>query len=150
MAYEIGVGPAQITINVGESVLITEIDGQIHQPSERGLFFRDTRLVSAWTVTVDDRLWQELNSAATDPFAAQVVMVNPALPKDDSEVPAGSISLTLSRLLDRGGMRETLTVRNHNRVPVRLSLTVRFSCDFADLFDVKAHRIVTRGQACSR
>ena len=29
MAYEIGVGPAQITINVGESVLITEIDGQI-------------------------------------------------------------------------------------------------------------------------
>ncbi|WP_209437062.1 glycogen debranching N-terminal domain-containing protein [Methylobacterium variabile] len=150
MAYEIGVGPAQITINVGESVLITEIDGQIHQPSERGLFFRDTRLVSAWMATVDDRPWQVLNSAATDPFAAQVVLVNPVLPKDDGEVPAGSISLTLSRLLEQGGMRETLTVRNHNRIPVRLSLAVRFSCDFADLFDVKARRIVTRGQTCSR
>ena len=41
MAYEISVGPAQLTINTGESVFITEQDGQIHQPSERGLFFRD-------------------------------------------------------------------------------------------------------------
>ncbi|WP_457105651.1 amylo-alpha-1,6-glucosidase [Methylobacterium sp. P5_C11] len=150
MAYEIGVGPAQITINAGESVLITEIDGQIHQPSERGLFFRDTRLVSAWAVTVDDRPWQVLNSAATDHFAAQAVMVNPALFKDDGEVPAGTISLAVSRLLDQGGMRETLKLRNHNRTRVRLSLAVRLSCDFADIFDVKAHRIVVRGETCTR
>ncbi|AWN39539.1 glycogen debranching N-terminal domain-containing protein [Methylobacterium durans] len=146
MAYEIGVGPAQLTINVGESVLITEVDGQIHQPSERGLFFRDTRLVSAWTVTVDDRPWQVLNSAATDHFAAQIVLVNPALPKDDGEVPAGSVSLALSRLLDQGGMRETLKLCNHNRIRVRLSLAVHLSCDFADIFDVKSHRIVARGE----
>ncbi|MHB2210933.1 amylo-alpha-1,6-glucosidase [Methylobacterium sp. CM6257] len=150
MAYEIGVGPAQITINVGDSVLITEIDGQIHQPSERGLFFRDTRLVSSWTVTIDDRPWQVLNSAATDHFAAQVLMVNPALPKNAGEVPAGSVSLTLSRLLDHGGMCETLKLRNHNRSRVRLSLAVRLSCDFADIFDVKAHRIVVRGETCTR
>lgn len=146
MAYEIGVGPAQITINVGESVLITEIDGQIRQPSERGLLFRDTRLVSAWTITVDGRPWRVLNSAATDHFAAQVVLVNPALPKDAGEVPAGTISLAVSRLLDHGGMRETLALRNHNRMRVRLSLAVRLSCDFADIFDVKAHRIVARGE----
>ncbi len=145
MSYEISVGPAQLTINIGECVLITESDGQVHQPSERGLFYRDTRLISQWSIEVDGHPWQLLSSAATAHFAAQIVMTNRQLPTDGAAIPAGSISLTVSRLLGLGGMRETLTLRNHNRVPVRLALTVRLACDFADIFDVKSKRLVSRG-----
>ena len=145
MSYEISVGPAQLTINIGECVLITESDGQVHQPSERGLFYRDTRLISRWTIEVDGHPWQLLSSAATAHFAAQIVMTNRELPTDGTAIPAGSISLIVSRLLGLGGLHETLTLRNHNRVPVRLALTIRLACDFADIFDVKSKRLVSRG-----
>ena len=149
MAYEITVGPALLTINVGECVLTTGTDGQIWQPSDRGLFYRDTRLLSSWAVEVNGRPWQLLSSAATSHFAAQVVLTNPALPTDDGELPAQSISLTLSRTLGLGGLRETLVLRNHNRTAARLVLTLQLRCDFADIFDVKAGRIVSRGKTVS-
>ncbi len=149
MAFDISVGPAQLTINAGECVLITEPDGQVHQPSERGLFYRDTRLVSAWTVTVDGLAWTLLSSAVTEHFAAQAMMINPALPRDGGEVPKGTISLSLSRVIGEGGMRETLAMRNHHLEPVRLSLTIRVAGDFADIFDVKSHRLVTRGDTAT-
>ena len=149
MAYEITVGPAQLTVSSGECVLITEPDGAIRQPSERGLFWRDTRLISEWEVQVNDLPWTELNSAATAHYAAQVVSVNPALPTDEGEIPAGCISLTLSRMLGLGGMRETLELRNHARGAVRLALSIRFRCDFADIFDVKSHRLVSRGRTAT-
>ncbi|WP_420608361.1 glycogen debranching N-terminal domain-containing protein [Novosphingopyxis sp.] len=146
MAYEISVGPAQLTIHIGECVLITETDGQIRQPSERGLFYRDTRVISEWEITVDGRPWQALSAAAVAHYAAQVVMTNPALPTDTAALPAGSISLTIGRMLGLGGMCETLTMRNHNRTAVRILLAARMRCDFADIFDVKSHQIISRGE----
>jgi glycogen debranching enzyme len=141
LAYEIAVGPAQLTINAGECVFVTETDGGIRQPSDRGLYYRDTCLISGWAVEVNGRPWQLLSSAATSHFAAQNVLANAALPTDDGELPARSISLTVSRILGDGGMRETLALRNHSRTPVRLSLTIQLRCDFADIFDVKSGRI---------
>ena len=150
MAFNISVGPSQLTINAGECVLSTEPNGQVHPASELGLFFRDTRLVSTWTVTVDGLPWTLLSSAVTEHFAAQVVMINPALPKDDGEVPKGSFSLSLSRVIGEGGMRETLSMRNHHMKPVRLSLAIHAIGDFADIFDVKSNRLVVRGDTETR
>ncbi len=145
MAFDISVGPAQLTINAGECVLSTQPDGQVRQPSELGLFFRDTRLVSEWSVTVDGLPWTLLSSAVTEHFAAQAVMTNPALPRDGGEVPRNTVSLSISRVIGEGGLRETLALRNHHLKPVRLTLAVRVAGDFADIFDVKSHRLVTRG-----
>jgi hypothetical protein len=47
MAFKVQVGPAQIAIHQGQSVLLTEPDGQVNWPSNRGLYFRDTRVISA-------------------------------------------------------------------------------------------------------
>lgn len=41
-------------------------------------------------------------------------------------------------------------LRNHNRTAARLVLTVQLHCHFADIFDVKAGRIVSRGNTASR
>ena len=66
MAYETAVGPAQLTVNVGECVPTTETDGQTRQPSDRG-FCRDTRLRGGWTVEVDGRSWS--GTLLVDPFS---------------------------------------------------------------------------------
>ncbi len=39
MPFKVEVGPRQIAIHYGQTVLITEPDAQIHWPSERGLYF---------------------------------------------------------------------------------------------------------------
>jgi N-terminal domain of (some) glycogen debranching enzymes len=50
MTFKVQVGPAQIAIHQGQTVLVTEPDGQVIWPSERGLYFRDTRVISAWAI----------------------------------------------------------------------------------------------------
>ena len=50
MAFKVQVGPAQIAIHQGQTVLVTEPDGQVNWPSDRGLYFRDTRVISAWAM----------------------------------------------------------------------------------------------------
>jgi hypothetical protein len=42
MTFKVQVGPPQIAIHQAETVLVTEPDGQVKWPTERGLYFRDT------------------------------------------------------------------------------------------------------------
>src|SRR5271154_5431945 len=45
MAFKVQVGPAQIAIHQGQTVLLTETDGRVNWPSKSGLYFRDTRVI---------------------------------------------------------------------------------------------------------
>ena len=42
MALEITVGPPRLAINQGYGVLITDQDGQIHWPTDKGFYHSDT------------------------------------------------------------------------------------------------------------
>lgn len=44
VSLEIKVGPPQLAIHQGHAVLLSELDGQINWPSEKGLYFYDTRV----------------------------------------------------------------------------------------------------------
>ena len=50
MPFKVQVGPPQIAIHQGQIILLTETDGQIAWPSDKGLYFFDTRVLSAWAV----------------------------------------------------------------------------------------------------
>jgi hypothetical protein len=50
MAFKVQVDPAQIAIHQGQTVLLTEPGGEINWPSKGGLYFRDTRVISAWAI----------------------------------------------------------------------------------------------------
>ena len=50
MPFKVQVGPTEIAIHQGHSVLVTEPDGQIEWPSEKGFYFFDTRVISAWAI----------------------------------------------------------------------------------------------------
>ena len=39
MTFEITVGPSQLAINQGYNVLVTDTDGQIPWPSDKGLYY---------------------------------------------------------------------------------------------------------------
>ena len=57
MTFKVQVGPAQITIHQGQTVLVTAPDGQVSSPSVRGLYFRDTRVINAWSIYANGEPW---------------------------------------------------------------------------------------------
>jgi glycogen debranching enzyme len=145
MAFKVQVGPAQIAIHQGQTVLVTEPDGQVNWPSDRGLYFRDTRVISAWAIYANGTPWDLLNGGAVAYHAARIFQVNRAFTSEDGPIPARTLGLVIGRHVD-GGLHEDIEITNNNRGPVRFNLEIAIRADFADLFEVKSDRIVRRGR----
>jgi glycogen debranching enzyme len=145
MALEITVGPPRLAIHQGYGVLITEPDGGIPWPTDKGFYHSDTRVISAWQIFADGEPWDLLNSSEIAHFAARVFLVNRSLQTQAGPIAAGALSLAISRSIG-GGVHEDLDLVNHSRNRVRFNLEIVVRSDFADLFEVKAGEIVRRGR----
>jgi glycogen debranching enzyme len=145
MTLEISVGTPQLAIHQGWAVYLTEPDGQVREGTQRGLLFRDTRLVSTWRLFANGLPWEVLNGGAVAHYAMQVFLTNPAIPADHGEISQRTLSLVLRRWMD-GGVHEDLDVTNHGPAPVTFNLELMVQSDFADLFEIKADRPVRRGR----
>ena len=145
MPLEIKVGPPQLAIHQGHTVLITELDGQVVWPTDKGLYFFDTRLISAYALYANGQVFDLLNSGAPSYYAARIFLTNRAFPSERGDVPARSLSLVLSRAIE-GGMHETYELTNFGRMAVHFNLEIAVRSDFADVFEVKSGKIVRRGR----
>ncbi|MBV8964142.1 MAG: amylo-alpha-1,6-glucosidase [Hyphomicrobiales bacterium] len=145
MGFKVQVGPQQIAIHQGQTVLVTEPDGQVKWPSTRGLYFRDTRVVSAWAVYANGVAWDLLNGGAVGPHVARIFATNRDFLTEDGPVAARTLGLMISRHIE-GGLHEDVDVVNNSQVPVRFNLEIAIRADFADIFEVKSDRIVRRGR----
>ena len=145
MSFKVQVGPPQIAIHQGQTVLVTETDGQITWPSEKGLYFLDTRIISNWAIYANGEGWELLNGGPINYYAARIFLTNKSILTAAGPIPPRTLGLTISRSIS-GGMHEDLDITNNSMKPVRFQLEVAFRCDFADVFEVKSGRIVRRGQ----
>jgi glycogen debranching enzyme len=148
MPFKVQVGPPQIAIHQGMTVLLTETDGQINWPSDKGLYFFDTRLISAWSVYANGSEWDLLNGGAVNFDAAHIFLTNRAFLTEDGPVPRQTLAFGLTRAMDQG-LHEDLDITNHSQKPVRFNLEIAVRSDFADVFDVKAKRDIRRGHIVS-
>ena len=145
MAFRVQVGPHQISIHHGQTVLVSEPDGQINWPSERGLYFNDTRLISSWAMFANGEPWTLLNGGAITHFASRVYLTNRSIQTVDGVVPARTLGLVVSRMIN-GGMHEDFDITNNGMHRARFQLEIAVRCDFADIFEVKSNNIVRRGR----
>jgi glycogen debranching enzyme len=148
MSFKVQVGPAQIAIHQGQTVLLTETDGRVSWPSKCGLYFRDTRMISAWAIFANGELWDLLNGGATAPHTARIFLTNRAFETEDGPVAARTLGLVIGRHVD-GGLHEDLEITNNSQKPIRFNLEVAMRADFADIFEVKGDNIVRRGHIIS-
>src|SRR5436853_7911911 len=112
MAFKVHVGPPQIAIHEGQTVLVSEPDGQIIWPSERGLYFLDTRVVSSWAIYANGEPWELLNGGTISYYASRIFLTNRALLTEDGTIPPRTLALTLSRSISRG-MHDAPDLVNH-------------------------------------
>ncbi|MBV8455429.1 MAG: hypothetical protein JO122_02295, partial [Acetobacteraceae bacterium] len=145
MPVKVQVGPPQIAIHHAQTVLITNLDGQVDWPSEKGFYFLDTRLISAWAIYANGEPWDLLNGGAINANTARIHLVNREFLTEEGNVPARSLGFTIGRRLN-GGMHEDLDITNHGARPVHFNLEIAIRSDFADVFEVKSNKIVRRGR----
>jgi glycogen debranching enzyme len=144
MAFKVQVGAAQIALHQGQTVFLTETDGRVNWPSKCGLYFRDTRVISAWAIFANGEQWDLLNGGAVAPQAARIFLTNRGFATEDGPVAARTLGLEIGRQVD-GGLHEDIDITNDSQKPVRFNLEVAMRADFADIFEVKGENIVRRG-----
>ena len=145
MPFKVEVGPPQIAIHHGQTVLVTDLDAQIGWPSERGLFFFDTRVLSSWAIYANGVPWELLSGGATSYYTSKVFLTNRTILTEDGAVPPRMLGLVVSRSIS-GGMHEDLDITNNSMKRVRFQLEIVLRSDFADIFEVRSGSIVRRGR----
>src|SRR6267143_1237296 len=145
MPFKVQVGPHQVSIHQGQTVLVSEPDGQINSTSEKGLYFLDTRVISSWAIYASGEPWDLLNGGAITHYASRIYLTNRGIPTTDGIIPQRTLGLVVSRSIS-GGMHEDLDITNNSMKRVRFQLEIALRCDFADIFEVKSGRIVRRGR----
>ncbi len=111
-----------------------------------GLYFSDTRFLSAYEFRLS-RLQPILLSASVDEsYVATFQMVNPVLLLDEGKrrIPQQSLSIRRSRFI-YGGLHERIGVQNCGHEPVDIECSLRLDADFRDMFDVRGYKDQYRG-----
>src|SRR6478736_2856366 len=145
MPFKVQVGPPQIAIHQGQTVLVSEPDGQINWPSDKGLYFLDTRIVSSWAIYANGEPWELLNGGPVSYYASLIFLTNKTILTEGGTIPPRTLGLTVGRSIS-GGLHEDLEITNNSMSAVRFQLEIALRCDFADIFEVKSGQIVRRGR----
>ena len=145
MALEIKVGPPQLAVHQGYTVMVSDPDGQIVQEGNEGLYFLDTRLISSYALFADGIPWTFLNRGALAASAARVYCTNLPVRTAKGTIPEKTLGLVLGRYIE-GGMHEDIDVTNFGPEPTSFNLELAIRSDFADLFEVKGKAVTRRGE----
>jgi glycogen debranching enzyme len=117
--------------------------------SPDGLFDCDTRYLSHFELLINGTQPLLLGSAVRDDnLSLYSDLTNPDLYEDGRIVLLkDTVHIARTIYLSDGSLRERITVANHGAADVRLTLSVAFASDFADIFEVRGVRRARRGQA---
>jgi hypothetical protein len=115
----------------------------VNWPSERGLYFRDTRVISAWAIYANGEPWDLLNGGAIAYHAARIFETNRPFLSEDGPIAARTLGLVIGRHID-GGLHEDIEITNNSRNPVRFNLEtqLRRAASY-----IRAHRQRRRSRA---
>lgn len=142
---EVSVGPPVVSIHFDDEVLVCGYSAEMSNNEEQGYFAADTRFVSGYRLKLGGERPTLLNGEAVWHHSARFEFTNPVLVGCDGvDIPERSLHLRLDRTIGPG-VHEDYDLTNHGREKVVVDLEVSVESDFADLFDVKAHRRVRRG-----
>ena len=107
-----------------------DIDARPDQPE--GLFFKDTRHLSKWLLTINGIALDVLSTDAIEYYYAQHFCVPPT----GTIYKNPTLSVVRRRFVGNGFV-EDLTVLNHGSEVANVELRLDFGSDFCDLFEVK-------------
>ncbi|UFN50125.1 amylo-alpha-1,6-glucosidase [Roseomonas sp. OT10] len=137
------------TLKCGNTFLVLDHfgDAQAMGPTAEGLFHRDTRHLSRQTLRLGGMRPLLLSSdVSQDNTLLSVNLTNPDLRLlDGSSVTRETLHVHRQMVLGPGALRERITVQNFGSTAVSLDLSLTYSADFADIFEVRGMQRARRG-----
>jgi len=116
----------------GPCFLLVEPSGDIETGRELGLYYEDTRFLSAQSLKIDGEEPILLTAYAESPSLLVHFLTSPALP----HLPHGSLLVRRTHAVSRG-MHVDIDITSHAEERVRFELRLDFDADFADVFEIK-------------
>ncbi|GAB1692921.1 glycogen debranching N-terminal domain-containing protein [Krasilnikovia sp. M28-CT-15] len=114
--------------------MVSDVRGDVHAGRDEpaGLFYRDMRHLSHWTLLLNGRPLEALHGEAVEYDEAVFYL----------EESTGTVyrNPTVSVLRHRcvgEGVQERLEITNHGTAAVAIEVSLQFDADFADIFEVK-------------
>jgi glycogen debranching enzyme len=144
MAIEVTVGPPQITVNRGNTFVLSEPDGSVTAETDQGFYCRDTRYVSSYDFYADGEHWVLQNSGATAYYASRAYLFNPRIRTEYGEIERSTLSMVFTRAV-KDGIIEEFEIHNHGMRRARLNFEIALRTDFADIFEVKSKQVIRKG-----
>src|SRR5215813_6574350 len=123
MAIEVTVGPPLITINRGDTFVLSEADGSITANTDQGIYSRDTRYVSNYEMFADGERWILQNSGAIAYYASRAYLTNPRIITECGDIERGALSLIFSRAV-HDGIHEDVDIYNYSMKQARFSFEI--------------------------
>src|SRR5262249_37954073 len=133
----------------GNTFVLSELDGSITAYTDQGIYSRDTRYVSNYEMFADGERWILQNSGAIAYYASRAYLTNPRIITECGDIERGALSLIFSRAV-HDGIHEDLDIYNYSMKQARFSFEISLRTDFADIFEVKANRVLRKGNVTTR
>jgi len=149
MPIEIQVGPPSITISQGRTFMVTDQRGEIDPQTDAGVYAIDTRFVSSYRLFINREPLVLVNSSQLSFYAARWYLTNPKISTESGDVEANTIDLTIERTVEEG-IHEDFDIANYTGQQISLVLELALRSDFADIFEVRAKRLLRRGSMQTR
>ena len=117
--------------------------------SPEGLYYRDSRILSQFRLSVAGRRPLLLGSVVTDDnLLLKADLTNPDLFDEEDRLllPRDTLHIMRTRILHGASCLERLRLQSFGPDPLETTLELAFASDFADLFEVRGHRPSARGE----
>ncbi|TXL81628.1 amylo-alpha-1,6-glucosidase [Vineibacter terrae] len=130
----------------GDTFLVTDAFGDIRGAGD-GLFRDDTRVLSRFDLTLAGQPPSLLGAAVSEDnvFFTSHVTNRPLPPLGGRSIPEGVIHIERARFLWQERLYERLAVSNYSDFDTTVPLTIGFTADFRDMFEVRGSSRPMRG-----
>ncbi len=132
---------SRTVLKENEVFLVCDIAGDVQPLSGegQGLYFRDTRFLSMFEMSIDEMSISLLSSAGDQSFMGNLQFTNnPGTLQDGTFLEARTISVRRNRFV-RDGLHERIGFFSYSPVPVELTVRLAFGSDFRDMFEVRGY-----------
>jgi glycogen debranching enzyme len=153
--YSIVATPSHVTggtrvLKQGDTFAVFDRSGDIDPigPGGQGLYHDGTRFLSGLELLVNGRKPLLLSSTVRqDNDALTVDLTNPDMSADSgASFPSDVLHIFRSSFLWQGTCYHRMRVSNYGLISRHVTLTLRFSADFVDIFEVRGTRRIRRGE----
>jgi len=132
---------SRTVLKENEVFLVSDVSGDIRALSRegQGLYFRDTRFLSMFEMSIDEMSISLLSAAGDQSFMGNLQFTNnPGQLSDGATLEGRTISVRRNRFI-RDGLHERIGFFSYNSFPVQITVRLAFGSDFRDMFEVRGY-----------